>query len=175
MPLAKSFNGRPVRHTVLTATTLALAALSPLGAHHAASRMRSAPAATVADLAWFSGSWRGTAGPRTIEEHWTEAASNGILGMSRTVANGRMVAFEYLRIMARAEGIFYVAQPNGRPATEFQLTKLDGQRVLFENPAHDFPKRIMYIKNADGSLTARIDGGEGVTGGRRTFHFQPIK
>jgi hypothetical protein len=38
---------------------------------------------------------------------------------------------------------------------------------VFENPAHDFPKRIIYRKTADDALTASIDGGEG---SRRRSH-----
>ena len=35
------------------------------------------------------------------------------------------------------------------------------QISVFENPEHDFPKRIIYRKSADGSLLASIDGGPG--------------
>ena len=31
--------------------------------------------------------------------------------------------------------------------------------ALFENTAHDFPQRIIYRRDADGSLLARIEGG----------------
>jgi hypothetical protein len=37
---------------------------------------------------------------------------------------------------------------------------LSGSEALFENPAHDNPKRILYRKNPDGSLTARVEGDE---------------
>ena len=35
-----------------------------------------------------------------------------------------------------------------------------GQRIVFENAAHDFPTRISYARDGD-VMTARIDGGEG--------------
>ena len=84
-----------------------------------------------------------------------------------------MAEFEYLRIVERADGIFYIAQPGGRPATEFKLTTFDGSVAVFENPQHDFPKRIIYRKNADGSLTASIDAGEGTKG--PSFPFKLMK
>jgi len=40
-----------------------------------------------------------------------------MLGMSRTLSGERMVAFEFLRIETRPDGIFYVAQPRGNPPT----------------------------------------------------------
>jgi hypothetical protein len=44
---------------------------------------------------------------------------------------------------------------------------------VFENPAHDFPKRIIYRKTADDALTASIDGGEGTKS--KTFSFRRMK
>ena len=67
------------------------------------------------------------------------------MGLSRTVAGGRTYEFEYLRIEQRPEGIFYVAHPKARcPATDFKMTRLTAKEVVFENPAHDFPKCISY-------------------------------
>ena len=37
---------------------------------------------------------------------------------------------------------------------------------IFEAPEHDYPKRILYRANADGSRTARIDGGAQDDGGQ---------
>lgn len=118
---------------------------------------------TIADLAWMSGSWRTVPGGRAqIEEHWTAPAGGSMLGMSRTVAGDRTVEFEYLRLEQRSGDIFYIAHPKARyPGTEFKLTRLAGREAVFENPTHDFPKRIIYRKGDDGSLTATIDGGEG--------------
>jgi len=85
-----------------------------------------------------------------------------MLGMSRTVAGDKTVEFEYLRIEQREDGIYYVAHPKARcPGTDFKLTRLSSSEVVFENPQHDFPKRIIYRKTSEGVLTASIDAGEG--------------
>jgi len=132
-----------------------------------------APAASIADLAWISGSWSVSTDRAVIEEHWTSPASNAILAVGRTLADGRMVAFEYLRIEARDDGIFYVAQPSGRSPTAFMLTKLEGRRAVFENPEHDFPKRVIYSRTGDDELTAWVDGGEG-SSDALTFTYRRI-
>ena len=118
---------------------------------------------TLADLSWIAGSWETVpGGKRQIEEHWTGAAGATMMGMSRSVAGEKTVEFEFLRIEQRADGIYYVAHPQGRcPATDFKLTRASASESVFENPQHDFPKRIIYRKRADDSLTASIDGGEG--------------
>jgi hypothetical protein len=129
--------------------------------------------ATIADVAWLAGAWVLERPAISVEERWTRPAGGAMLGLSRTVKGDRMVAFEYLRVIERDGGLVYVAQPNGRPPTEFVLTDLSGESATFENPAHDFPKVIRYTLRADGTLEARIsDGGE--RGQSLVFTRQPI-
>ena len=127
---------------------------------------------TVADLAWMSGSWVTTQGKTQIEEHWTKPAGDTMLGMGRTLKDGKTVFFEYLRIEARPDGIFYVAHPKARPGTDFKLTRLTAGEALFENPQHDNPKKILYRKNPDGSLTARVEGDENGKPTSEEFHYR---
>jgi hypothetical protein len=113
---------------------------------------------TIADLAWLAGSWVGETGGILMEEHWTAPDGNSMVGMHRDVGKGGTMLFEFLRIEQRGDQMTYWSMPNGRsPATAFPLKELSGTRVVFENPAHDFPQRIIYWK--DGSdLRARIEG-----------------
>ena len=131
--------------------------------------------ASLSDLAWIAGDWQtAPGGRRQIEEHWTAVAGGTMMGMSRTVAGDKTVEFEYLRIEQRADGIYYVAHPKARcPATDFKLTKASATEAIFENPQHDFPKRIIYRKTGDDSMTASIDGGEGSKA--MTFAFTRMK
>ena len=136
----------------------------------------SAPQTTaITDIAWISGAWQTEAsGRRQIEEHWTSVAGQSMLGMSRTVAGDKTVEFEYLRIEQRADGVYYVAHPKARcPGTDFKLTRASATEAVFENPQHDFPKRVIYRKSGDDSLTASIDGGEGTKA--MSFSYKRIK
>ena len=83
-----------------------------------------------------------------------------MLAVSRTLKGDRMVAFEFLRIVERDGRLIYIAQPDGRPPTEFTLTAITADSVTFENPMHDFPKMIRYTKRADGALEARVSDGQ---------------
>jgi hypothetical protein len=105
--------------------------------------------ADLSSLSWLEGrffvSGKSTGGKqRDMEEHWGPAGGGAMLGTARTVADGRMTSFEYLRIVERNGSLVYVAQPGGGAATEFVLTELTATRALFENPRHDYPKRIVY-------------------------------
>ena len=130
---------------------------------------------TLADLSWISGNWQtAPGGRRQIEEHWTQAAGGSMMGMSRTVAGDKTVEFEYLRIEQRADGVYYVAHPKARcPGTDFKLTRASATEAVFENPQHDFPKRIIYRKTGDDGLTATVDAGEGSKA--ISFVYQRIK
>src|SRR5687768_10237437 len=101
---------------------------------------------TLADISWMAGDWQtAPGGKRQVDEHWTQVAGASMLGMSRTVAGDKTVEFEYLRIEQRADGIYYVAHPKARcPGTDFKLTRASATEAVFENPQHDFPKRIIY-------------------------------
>ena len=129
---------------------------------------------SLSDLAWLAGGWQGGMGKAQIEEHWIQPAGGTMLGLSRTVAGGRTVAFEFLRIESRADGAVYVAQPQGRPPVEFKLTQRSENRAVFENPQHDHPKIIRYSKEADGSLRAEIEGDEKGKHKKIEFKFLPV-
>ncbi len=115
--------------------------------------------AGIDDLLWLASSWvgtRGSSGTTSIEERWSPPLGGAMLGVSRTVSRGKMSEFEYLRIIERDGGLVYVAQPGGGSPTEFVLTELSKTRAAFDNPRHDYPKRIVYELSADGGLTATI-------------------
>lgn len=132
--------------------------------------------ALISDLDWLAGSWVGRRGSgSTVEERWSPPRGGAMLAVSRTVnPRGRMVAFEYLRIVEREGGLVYVAQPGGASGTEFVLTELTSEagakRAVFDNPRHDYPKRIVYELSAEGTLSATIGFTKGGTPRRFEFH-----
>jgi hypothetical protein len=147
---------------LLLATLIAILATDP------ASRPGLRPgldAGQIAELAWLEGHWAGVEGPMHMEEIWTSAAGGALVGLHKDVVTrdgtARMVSFEFLRIEAGADGIAYVAQPGGRPPTRFALVDQEPRRVVFANPAHDFPQRILYWLDDAGALHARIEGPKG--------------
>ena len=82
-----------------------------------------------------------------------------MLGMNRTIAGGKTAAFEFMRIQQEENGeIYFVAQPSGQKEARFRLTAATEDELIFENPEHDFPQRVIYRKRKDGSLLGRIEG-----------------
>jgi hypothetical protein len=146
-----------------------IGAIAPANPH--AQAPRPSVRATISQVSWLGGAWAGEARDVTFEERWTPSAGGSMLAVSRTIKGNRMVAFEFLRIVERNDGLVYIAQPNGRPPTEFVLTAVSAESATFENPAHDFPKVIHYAKRPDGTLEASVsDGGQRA----ETFVFRRI-
>jgi hypothetical protein len=131
-------------------------------------------AAPAAPLDWLAGQWCGGEGSERVEEHWMSPAKNGeLLGLSRTLKDGRMASFEFLRI-GDVDGVpTYLAQPGGRPPTAFKRTDGGERWVRFENPAHDFPTRIEYRREGE-TLQAQV-GGKGRDGKEMRFTFDFVR
>jgi hypothetical protein len=119
--------------------------------------------ATIGDLGWLDGAWIGKKMTGSaIEERWSPPLGGAMLAISRTVnKSGKMVGFEYLRIVERDGGLVYIAQPGGAQATEFVLSEVSPTRAVFENPRHDYPKRIVYELSPEGVLTTSVGQSKG--------------
>lgn len=121
------------------------------------SQAQQAAKPTVQALGWISGCWENTCGKRYNEEHWMKAAGNTMLGMSRTINDGRTREFEFLRIHEDKGDIYYTSKPSGQPEASFKLISWKENEAVFENPTHDFPQRIIYRRDC-AALQASIEG-----------------
>lgn len=82
-----------------------------------------------------------------------------MLGMSRTVQDSRAAWFEFTRIWEdSAGGVFFTALPSGQAAGTFPMVRANDHEVIFENPGHDYPQRIIYRMSGADSLLGRIEG-----------------
>lgn len=137
---------------LLVVTSLGLAACAPVAADS------QQPPAATAQLHWLAGCWQADNGEDGSIEQWMPPAGGMMLGMSRVLRNGQAVAFEYLRIAESADsGLILTASPSGQATTAFALLEIGPNRVVFENPQHDFPQRVGYVREGD-RLLGRISG-----------------
>lgn len=126
----------------------------------------------VEQMAWLAGCWRGQFGESGTVEQWLPPAGGTMLGVSRTVRQGRTTEFEFMRLQQLPDGtLAFQPQPGGRPPTVFRLLSLGEQEAVFENPAHDFPQRIRYARPEESRLLASIEGFRNGTPRRVEFAF----
>lgn len=110
------------------------------------------------DFVWLAGCWENDRAGRMSEERWTKPKAGMMLGTGQTLKDGKTVEFEFMRIHEEKGEIFYTAKPSGQPEASFKLVSHRDGKAVFENPQHDFPQRVIYGKQPDGSLLARIEG-----------------
>lgn len=108
-------------------------------------------------LDWIAGHWCVDLGEDTVEELWLPPHGGVLVGLGRTLTSERTSGFEYLRIVDLNGMQSYIAQPGGRPPTAFRRTAGGENWVRFENPDHDFPRRVEYRREGQ-ALHAEIAG-----------------
>lgn len=150
---------------LIALTIVAIPSLLALRPQAAASGT-SVQSPSLQSVAFMAGCWRGAIPNGYMEEYYSTPTANLILGTTRYVRGGRTVDFEFTRIEASDSGIVLMPQPRGRPPTPFRLTSSDSGSATWENPAHDFPQRILYRRHGRDSLVAAIEG-PGSEGTRR--------
>ncbi|MCI0411259.1 DUF6265 family protein [bacterium] len=117
-----------------------------------------ASASNLTGFEKLSGCWEHRDSGQVYEDQWMRPAGDMMLGMSRTLKEGKAVTFEFIQIQSRTDGTFYIASPSKQEKTEFKLTSFDKNVAVFENPDHDFPQKVVYRFAAEDSLEAWIEG-----------------
>lgn len=105
-------------------------------------------------------------------EHWDQLDNQTLRGFAYKLENGQMKVSEYLDISERDKTILYTAtvlnQNNGK-GVEFKLIRADSI-VIFENPVHDFPKKISYQKLSNNEIFVQVSDGK-----QKTFSYKMKK
>jgi hypothetical protein len=109
-------------------------------------------------LSWMEGCWQQMGAEAGTVEQWMAPAAGLMLGMGRSVAEGRIRSYEQMRIEIINGRAVFTAKPSGQPEASFYAVELNDRSVTFENLKHDFPTRVIYNHLPDGSIRARIEG-----------------
>ncbi|HEY6643018.1 DUF6265 family protein [Povalibacter sp.] len=129
----------------------------------------------VAD--WLLGTWVAIAGDKTVTETWSRLSDATFEGKGVTTkgASRAIVDDEALRLLQMANGVFYVSKvAHNRLPVAFELADCSPSQLVFENPQHDFPRRLEYVANSAGQMTVRVSDGKD-KGFTLTFKRQPEK
>jgi hypothetical protein len=120
----------------------------------------SAQAASSFDrLSWLAGCWNSETKESGSAEQWMQPAGGTMLGVGRTVKSGKTTEFEFMRIHEAPDGkLLFTAIPSGQTEATFTQLRLSDSEIVFENPAHDFPQRVIYRRDGGARLVASIEG-----------------
>jgi Domain of unknown function (DUF6265) len=161
---------RIVASAMIASCSFAASAQAPAATPEPAADAAPSPASTtLEDFAWLRGCWAGNIDRYDFVEQWLPPRAGMLVGVSHTIvqdqkpaSEARTEGYTYLRLEARADGIYYVAIPSGRNELPFMLTGVEvdrGDKVFtFSNPGGVFPQRIIYRHSKGGLLFAHVEG-----------------
>ncbi len=160
-----------MRHILIGAVWLAVlgGAAAPAAAQQEEQQAQP-PQVDLEELGFMSGCWHGSfvqdSVEGTIEEHYTTPSLNFMLGTTRYMLGRETIQYELTVIRRDPNGtVALVPYPSGVMAPRaFMLTQMVEQMAVFENPANEFPKRIIYWLAPPDELHARADNGAGTDG-----------
>jgi len=139
-----------------------------------------AGASGLDDLRWLEGTWKRETSRGAHYETWRVLSERTFEGEAYVVgaSGGTKTVTESLLLVEMGGEVFYIPRPRENPyPVAFRLVETTEDAVTFENPAHDFPKKIIYAKGPDGSLIASIEGPvDGQEAPRRIdYHFTRVE
>ncbi len=125
-------------------------------------------------LSWILGKWERERKNGSAYEVWERVDNQSFKGLAFVVNGNDTTIIEILELKHAGNEIFYIPTvPHNPGPVPFKLVKITKTIAVFENREHDFPNRIIYTHQPDGSLLARIEDTAGEKG--RNFHFQQSK
>ena len=122
----------------------------------------------------LEGTWKMVTKRGAICEEWKKIDKNYLQNRGYMIKGSDTIVTERVALTNTKEGIFYtstVEDQNQKQPIAFKMTGSENNMFVFENPQHDFPKRIVYKFITADSLHAFIDDGT-EAGKKQNFYFK---
>jgi hypothetical protein len=123
----------------------------------------------------LEGTWKMNTKRGAICEEWKKMNKNHLQSRGYTIKGSDTVVNERVALTKTKEGVFYtstVEEQNNKQPVAFKMTKAENNLFVFENPQHDFPKRIVYKFITADSLHAFVDDGNDESKKRQNFNYK---
>jgi Domain of unknown function (DUF6265) len=113
----------------------------------------------VAD--WLLGNWENKSDDGDLFESWKKVNDSIYDGESYFIKGKDTLHFEKIQMKQKGEALYYIAtikgQNNDKPVT-FKHNDTIEKQLVFENPKHDYPQKIMYSQITKDSINIQISG-----------------
>ena len=123
----------------------------------------------------LEGVWKMNTKRGALCEEWKKVDNNYLQSRGYMIKGKDTIINERVALTKIKTGVFYtstVEGQNNRQPIAFKMTKAENNVFVFENPEHDFPKRIVYELMGTDSLHAYIDDGTDNTKKRQNFYYK---
>ena len=129
--------------------------------------------AEIDKLAFMAGCWAGPFGDQVNQEMWMRPAAGTMMGLARNVKGDHTTFTEFTLVTEENGALGMTVQLKlAGEKTRFPVKSLSVGEVIFANPAHDFPQRIIYKAQGKNGLFAKV---EGVAKGKAMSEEFPMK
>ncbi|WP_090258844.1 DUF6265 family protein [Roseivirga pacifica] len=127
------------------------------------------PKATLEQVAWIAGSWRGEAFGGQIEEVWTPPFGDSMMGSFKLVNNGKVTFYELCQIKAQNETLILrlkhfdgdlIGWEEKDESMEFPLVKLEKNKAYFDQFTFELVSENqlnMYVVISDNGKTEEVE------------------
>ena len=126
-------------------------------------------------FSWLLGSWQMQKKSGIVSESWKQSNDSTFDGNSNLIkTTGEKMMLESIQLVFRGQQFFYIpttANQNNQQPVNFIITSHSNESFTAENPAHNFPKRIIYTLINKDSLHATIDGGPAMPQKKSIFSY----
>jgi hypothetical protein len=133
----------------------------------------------IEKVAWLTGNWGSTSKEGSLTENWVKINDSVYHGESYFVTPKKDTVFSETVVLDEVAGkmAYTVSVPghNEEKPVRFDLTKITETEMIFENPQHDYPNKIVYTQVKPDSLVAVIYGKQKGEEKSETFAMKKIK
>ena len=122
----------------------------------------------------LEGKWLMKTKNGAIGEEWTKINDDYLQNRGYIIKGFDTMVTERIALRNTQEGIFYIStveDQNNKLPVSFKLTSTNNNIFVFENPDHDFPRRISYSFINKDSLYAWIDDGKEIPEKKSAFRY----
>ena len=116
----------------------------------------------IKNINWLVGNWKMNLPKGSIVESWKRSNDSTLQGKSYFIKlNGDSIHQETVQLIYRNGTTYYIPTVNGQNNNQpvfFKLTSYKNNTLIFENPLHDFPQKIIYTLESENKLNASIEG-----------------
>lgn len=124
------------------------------------------------------GKWEDVNRANKFYEEWEKVGERHLRGRGYVLSGDSLQAdtvfIEQLEILPEEGSLFYVVSLSGSQTSEkvrFKMTQADDGVITFENPEHDFPKKINYKLLSNVQMEVYLNGLENGKFGETRFSF----
>lgn len=110
---------------------------------------------------WLLGKWENKSDEGYLLEVWTKVNDSLFLGESYFIKEKDTLHSEKIELQQKGENLLYVStikgQNNDKPITFKHKVEIEKQ-LVFENPATEYPKKIVYKPIAEDRVLIEVSG-----------------